>query len=81
MNKTIYSKSAKKYLDLCDKKTAKRIVEGILEIPLGDIKRLEGKNVPPLYRLRIGKYRIIYTYLEKDCIQIIKIDTRGDVYK
>lgn len=81
MNKIIYSKASKKSLDLYDKKTALRIVKGIEEIPLGDIKRLEGNNIPPLFRLRIGKYRIIYSYLEKDCIQIIKMDTRGDVYK
>lgn len=80
MNNIIYWKTAKKSLDSYDKNTALRIVKGIEGIPLGDIKRLEGKNVPPLYRLRIGKYRIIYTYKE-DIIQVIKIDTRGDIYK
>ncbi len=81
MNKIIYSKICKKALDSYDKKTALRIIKGIEEIPLGDIKRLEGNNIPPLFRLRIGKYRIIYSYSEKDCIQILKIDTRGDIYK
>jgi len=44
-----------------------------------DIKRLEGE---PYYRLRIGKWRIIFD--RQDVINIIaieKIKPRGDVYK
>ena len=81
MYNIFYSKVSKKTLETYDKKTALRIVKGIEEIPLGDIKKLEGKNIPALFRLRIGKYRIIYSYSEKDSIKIIKIDTRGDIYK
>ena len=36
-----------------------RIINAIDKIPLGDIKRLMGKKVPGLFRLRVGKYRII----------------------
>ncbi|MDR7855646.1 type II toxin-antitoxin system RelE/ParE family toxin [Tissierella sp.] len=81
MIETIYSKDSKKSLESYDKKTGLRIIKAIEDIPLGDIKRLEGNNVPILFRLRVGKYRIIYSYLDKDCIKVIKIDTRGDIYK
>lgn len=77
----IYSKDSKKSLDSYEKKISLRIIKAVEDIPQSDIKRLEGNNVPILFRLRVGKYRIIYYYSEKDCIKIIKIDTRGDIYK
>jgi mRNA-degrading endonuclease RelE of RelBE toxin-antitoxin system len=46
----------------------------------GDINKLKGKKVKNIFRLRIGKFRVIYSS-EKEVIKIIKIDTRGDVYK
>ena len=81
MIKIVYSKDAKKTLDSYENKTAKRILDAIDKIPLGDIKKLVGNNVPPLFRIRIGKYRVIYFYSNNDCLNIIKIDTRGDIYK
>ena len=81
MSRIIYSKSAKKTLETYEKGLALKIIKGIEGIPLGDIKRLHGNKVPILYRLRIGKYRAIYSYLNENIIQVIKIDTRGDIYK
>ena len=81
MNKIVYSKQAKKSLNAYDYKTSKRLVEAIDKIPLGDIKRLAGNNIPVLFRLRLGKYRIIYMYENDNELKIIKIDTRGDIYK
>ena len=75
-----YLKNAYKTLIEYDKKIRKRIVESIERIPQGDIKKLQGEKHPPLYRLRIGKYRVIY-HIEKNEIIIAKIDTRGDIYK
>jgi len=46
----------------------------------GDIRRLRGQTNKTTYRLRVGKYRVLYIW-EKDEIRIIDIDTRGDVYK
>jgi len=60
MIKIIYSKDSKKSLDSYDKKTSLRIIKAIDDIPLGDIKRLEGNNVPILFRLQVGKYRVVY---------------------
>ena len=45
-----------------------------------DIKPVEGER--DIYRLRIGKYRILIQMFEvKNVIFIIRIRTRGDVYK
>jgi len=46
----------------------------------GDIKRLKGQTAKNAYRLRVGRYRIIYVW-ERDRIKILDIDTRGDIYK
>ena len=80
MNKISYLKNAYKTIIVYDKDTRKRIVEAINKIPQGDIKKLQGEKYTQLYRLRVGKYRIIY-HIEQDEILIAKIDTRGDVYK
>lgn len=58
-------------------------IEGLIENPpKGDIKQLQGIN-PTTYRLRVGKYRVIYEYIrkEKDALFIKDIGSRGDIYK
>ena len=81
MSNIIYSKNSFKTLESLDKKTATRIFNAIDDLPLGDIKRLQGNYRPKLFRLRVGKYRIIYSMEDENIIKIIKIDSRGDVYK
>ena len=77
-----YKKSALKFLRTMDKNIAIKIassIDGLKKIPPeGDIKALQGKE--NLYRLRVGKYRIIYTYIDNSLI-IIDIGSRGDIYK
>ncbi len=46
------------------------------------IKRLKTRPQELLYRYRIGGYRVIYEVFKKEIIVlIVKIATRGDVYK
>lgn len=80
MNRIIYLKAAVKNLEKFDIKTRKRLIESIDNIPQGDIKKMQGEKHPPVYRLRVGKYRIIY-HIEGENIIIARIDTRGDIYK
>lgn len=80
MSNIIYLKRALRTLEGYDLATRKRIIEAIDKIPQGDIKKLQGEKYPPLYRLRIGKFRIIY-HIEDSGIIIVTIDTRGDIYK
>ncbi len=80
MDKIKYLKSAIKSLENYDKDIRIRIISAIDKIPQGDIKRLKGEKYPPLYRLRVGKYRVIY-HIEDGNIIIVKVDSRGDIYK
>ena len=81
MRKVTYLKSAYRTLEKYDKDVQSRIIKAIDGIPRGDIKRLKGHCYPDLFRLRVGKYRIIYSLSNDDELIIAKIDTRGDVYK
>ena len=74
----IYSKSSVKVINSMDKATKQRIKAGIEKIPEGDIKPLQG--IPGTYRLRVGGWRILFSYPEDDTILIEKIGLRG-VYK
>jgi mRNA-degrading endonuclease RelE of RelBE toxin-antitoxin system len=76
----LFSKTSLSYLGRLEKPLRKRIVSAIDKLPdHGDIKRLKGKKLAHLYRLRIGKYRIIYR-TEAEILKILDIDTRGDIY-
>ena len=81
-----YTKQALKTLKVCDNSTRGLIrqrIKGLTEAPpKGDIKTLQGSKTEK--RLRVGKYRVIYEYLQEKDVKILmvnKIDTRGGVYK
>lgn len=83
----VYSKLAAKYINRLDRPTKQRIkraIEGLTQTPpKGDIKLLQGYT-DGRKRLRVGKYRIIYNYLQDGGIEIlyiIEVDSRGDIYK
>ncbi len=82
-----YSKSAVKAIHSFDQATKLRIkygIEGLIKIPpRGDIKIIQGSN-QSLFRLRIGKYRVLYEYINnngEEIIMIKDIGSRGDIYK
>jgi mRNA interferase RelE/StbE len=76
----ITSKQFDKQFEKYDNKSKQRISKAIDKLPTGDVLKMKGKNTPPLYRLRIGDYRVIFT-MEEDLIKLLKLDSRGDVYK
>ena len=78
MNITYY-KQAVKTLERMDAPARQRIGEAIFAIPKGDIKRLRGHD--ELYRLRVGDWRIVFSYPDDETLLIEKISPRGDVYK
>ncbi|MEG2286157.1 MAG: type II toxin-antitoxin system RelE/ParE family toxin [Eubacterium sp.] len=56
------------------------VIEGLTkEPPEGDIKQMKGYK-DSTCRLRIGKYRIIYRYIQ-DTLCVEDINSRGDIYK
>ena len=78
-----YSRKALKFISAADRITQQRMkdgIDGLLEIPpKGDIKVMQGQPVGT-YRLRVGKYRIVYEIIS-DTLRILNIGSRGDIYK
>lgn len=75
-----YSKTFEKKFSKYDRKFQEKIFNAIQNLPDGDVKKLIGKDIPPIYRIRISKYRILF-HMDEEKIQILKIDSRGDIYK
>ena len=77
-----YHKRAVKFINSLPPKERQRIKDGINKLITSpencDIKVLEG--YVDLYRLRIGKYRVIYTK-NNVILFIADIGSRGDIYK
>ena len=65
MRKT-YSKKAVKDIKRINSPTKQRIRLGIEKLPEGDVKKLRGHD--NLYRLRIGDWRVIFSFPEKNII-------------
>ncbi len=74
-----YSRAAVKVINGMDRAAKQRIKAGIEKLPKGDVKPLQGSKGS--YRLRVGDWRILFSYPEDDIILIEKIGPRGDVYK
>lgn len=73
-----YSKQAYKYLKRLHKPKREQIIAAINDIPAGNIVKMQG--AANLYRLRISDYRVLYTP-DYGIIKIVKIGSRGDIYK
>ena len=85
MYKLKYRRKARNYLARLPLRTKKAIVKKLHDLclnpdsPLLDIDTLKGGEG---FRLRIGKYRVLYTRDDDYfVIEVIKIRPRGDVYK
>ena len=74
-----FSNRAAKAISRMDTTIKNRVRQGIQNIPQGDIKPF--KSAPGSYRLRIGNWRIIFSYQGADTILIEDIGPRGQVYK
>jgi mRNA interferase RelE/StbE len=81
-----FYKDAIKSIKNLDTPTRNRILDHIKILsenprnPELDIKKMQG--LEDRFRLRIGSYRIIYSvFNDQLIIVIIKVGTRGDVYK
>jgi len=78
--KISYSKTFEKKFAKYDRKLQEKIFYAIENLPNGDVKRLTGNDIPPIYRIRISKYRVLF-YMNEEEIQILTLDSRGDIYK
>lgn len=85
MYKLRYRRKARNYLARLPVKTKTVIVKKLHELCLNpdspslDIDTLEMRKS---FRMRVGKYRVIYTRKDNGLIiEIVKIRPRGDIYK
>lgn len=80
MNYSIkYEKRCLKYLTKLDRNTQLRIIKAINQLPIGDVKKLQGNTED--YRLRVGSYRIIFSKDDENMnILILQIGPRGEIY-
>jgi mRNA interferase RelE/StbE len=85
MYKLKYRRSARNYIARLPLKSKSAIVNKLHKLadnpddPELDISILKGRVG---FRLRIGKYRVIYSrYDDILVIEIVKIRSRGDIYK
>jgi len=77
--KIVYSKQAVKSIASMDSATKQRIRVAIEAFPNGDIIPLKGTD--SLFRLRVGTWRVVFSYLDRCTIAIERISTRGDAYR
>jgi mRNA-degrading endonuclease RelE of RelBE toxin-antitoxin system len=76
-----YSKISLKRLSKLGRDVQKNIVSAIDGLPdKGDIQKMRGQTLKNVFRLRVGRYRILYIR-EADAIRVLDIDNRGDIYK
>lgn len=79
------SKSSKKFLDKSDRITRERIINvlhALTENPFSYPGIIKLTGFEDTYRVRAGRYRIIYHVLNEKLLIIIQnIDSRGDIYK
>ena len=74
-----YSKAAVKAINGMDRPTKQRMKAAIEKLPEGDIKALQGSKGS--FRLRVGNWRVLFSYPEDGTILIEKIGPRGEIYK
>ena len=75
----LYSNRAARAISRMDTTIKNRIRQGIRNIPQGDIVPFKG--APGTYRLRIGDWRVLFSYQDKDTILVEDIGPRGQIYK
>ena len=81
--RVIWSTEARADLRAIDRETALRLLKALarfLKTEAGDVKQLEGYD-PPLLRLRIGAYRIIFHRDGDDTIEVARVRHRSEAYR
>lgn len=84
MYKVTFSKQAYKSLRRMPRNTAVNISKKIKELAVNPhgMRNVKKLTDHPGFRLRVGDWRVVYTVYEKEIlIHIVKIKSRGEVYK
>lgn len=78
-----WAKQALRAFARLDKPTQKRILDAVDELvgtSRGDVRRFEGSKERS-YRLRVGGWRVLFSYLDDGRLLIQRIRPRGDAYQ
>ena len=83
MYKILFTSKARKQINNLPRPVAKRIVEKIQDLAEDPFSRDIKKLVDiPLYRLRVGDYRIIFDIKADELvILVVKVGQRSNIYK
>lgn len=76
-----WHKKASKYIERLEERQRNRIrkaVTAFYKKGRGNVAKLKGFK--DIYRLRVGDFRILFTYEDKD-LYVVNVDVRGDIYK
>jgi mRNA-degrading endonuclease RelE of RelBE toxin-antitoxin system len=79
----IWSTEARADIRAIDRDTALRLLKALdrfLKTDAGNVKQLEGFN-PPLFRLRVGDWRLIYRLQGDDAIEMVRVRNRREAYR
>lgn len=84
MYEIILRNNAKKFLQRLSKDSYLRFSTALHKLRMdpsgGDVKKLRG-DLPGAYRLRVGKWRVLFTRNDDlRRIDIVTIEKRGDIY-
>jgi mRNA interferase RelE/StbE len=75
--KIMVARAAAKAFKRLPRNQAERIMVAIGKLPMGDVKRLQGR---PEYRLRVGSWRVIFA-MDGETITVTARSPRGDIYR
>ena len=78
--KVLYGKDAAKVISRLDVPTKQRIRAAIERLPDGDVKQIKGRNIIT-YRLRVGGWRVLYSFEDDSTIYVEKVAPRGEAYR
>ncbi len=79
----IWSTEARADIRAINRDTALRLLKALdrfLKTDAGSVKQLEGFD-PPLFRLRVGDWRLIYRRRDDDAIEMVRVRNRREAYR
>jgi mRNA interferase RelE/StbE len=78
-----WTKRALRELARLDRATQDRIIAAVDELAgsqRGEVRRIKGTS-EEVFRLRVGDWRVIFTYESEATVLVLRVRPRGDAYK
>ncbi|MFD3005238.1 type II toxin-antitoxin system RelE family toxin [Thermus tengchongensis] len=83
----LLTRSAQKDLEALPPEVLRRVDQALEELadnpfPPGKVKKLKGSGHPPVYRLRVGDYRVLFTVdPEAKTLTVARVKHRREAYR